>query len=1059
MRRPKFLLLLFCFFLSGGAGLIYQVAWTKALGLVFGHTVYAITTVLAAFMGGLAAGYAFLGRWGERHRNPVALFGKIEILIGATGALSLVGLSTVRSLYLAAHQLAPDSTLFLVALRFFASVLVLLPPTFLMGGTLPILTAGVTRTSAELGTRLSRLYWINTAGAVIGVVAAGFVLLPEIGLRLTLLVAVALNLVGGSVALAVSRGREELPAIEEAEASGKAASGGPRFLLASFALVGATAMIYEVAWSRLLATPLGSSTYAFTIMLATFLAGIALGGRLFEIWVTRRPNVSLATFAATQTVTGVTAVFCLAILQILPAILWAVVTATDKTFAGLVVAQFATAALAMFPTAIAFGFNFPLVILLIARSKGANPSSRAVVGRGCAANTVGAILGAVAAGFWLVPKLGSFRLLALTAAANFALATFLFARHMPRRRVLVAGNVALAISVAVVGWFQIFHNQAIAHFGVLTNRSSYASTLRLDEAAHATDLVFAEDGLNASIAIVRTSEFLALRTNGKVDASTSDTLSQLMVGHLGAIFHRAPKRVLIIGFGSGMTVSAVARYPDVERIDCVEIEPAVLHAAAHLEPLNRNVLADPRVRIIVNDARNFLFTTQDQYDLIISEPSNPWIAGVASLFTDEFYREVRSHLAPGGMLVQWLQAYSIFPDDLTMALATLAGQFPAVTAWRGEWADIVLLAQSQPGPLTLDRLHKYWSVPLLREDYSALGLKRPEGLNAYHLLDDPDVRKLAANAVSDTDDLTRLEYRAPRALLAKVGRANVEMLTHQRSSLRPASIPVTDARLALIGTAETLAFLEEREREGEILSALARDYPPFLDSELLRAKWLATSNKPQEARKAFENARRLAPSALEPLLGLAEVARSEKDYATAEGLLHEILMRDPQFVPALESYARLERSRGHSAEAVEWQTKRVAADPHCPLGPLALLADMLFFEAGDTREAARVAEALLDRDPYNGTAHRILGEIRWRESRWEEARSHLESVVRYYPAWIPGVYSALANVYRNLDRSDDADFIVRKAARIFPGNADLAPTGQVSPVFADRPRAGIGVIR
>ncbi len=1039
VSRSNLLVLLVCFFLSGSAGLIYQVAWTKALGLVFGHTVYAIATVLAVFMGGLAAGSAFLGRWGERHARPVALYGWIELWIAATGALSLLGINAVRALYLAAYQVAAGSMPILVALRFLASFLVLFLPTFLMGGTLPILTRGLTRSSAELGGRLGRLYWVNTAGAVVGALAAGFLLLPVIGLRATVLLAVGLNALAGCLALVVGGSPGEGHAASDKGAQARAPAAIPQFLLVSFALVGASAMAYEIAWSRLLATTLGSSTYAFTVMLATFLAGIALGSRLFEIWVARGREVSLKTFSTTQTLTGLAAIVFLVLFNQLPAILWAMITATHRTFAGLVLAQFATCALAMLPAAIVFGFNFPLVTLLIARRREPDGSSSDAVGRACAANTVGAILGALAAGFWLVPLLGSFRLVAMTAAVNLGLAVFLLARQTPPRAIELAGNAALVLIVAVGGWFGVFYDQAAANFNVITNRGLYPPALRLNEVVRMTDLLFAEDGLNASIAVVQSENSLGLRTNGKVDASTGDRVTQLMLGHVGMVFHQAPRKVLVIGFGSGMTVSAVARYPEVLQIDCVEIEPAVLHAARYLDPLNRGVLRDPRLHIIIDDARNFLFTTPNKYDLIISEPSNPWIAGVASLFTDEFFRQARARLAPGGLLAQWVQTYSIFPEDWKMVLGTIARQFPQVTVWRGNRSDVVLLAQSERGPLSLDRLRRLWPVPSLREDYEAIGLRRPEGLIAMHLLDDSDLRRLTGNASRNTDDLTRLEYRAPLAIFAGITAfQNVEMLAKQRSRLLPASIPITDERIALIAATETLETLQDNERAGIFLSALA-EYPPSVETEVLHGKWLAASGKLDDARRAFERARRLDPSMPEATVGNAEMARVQNDYTTAESLLREVLARHPQFVPALASYALLEQSRAHWKEAAEWQATRVAVDSDPPVDALGLLGE-LRLRAGDDSGAARAYIDLLKRDAYNNDAHRVLGELFRHHKRWDEARVQLEVVVRYYPSADPGEYISLADVYRNLGRPHDAELMLQKGERIFPGNAALVHT-------------------
>ena len=1042
MPRSNFVLILLCFFVSGVAGLVYQVAWTKALGLVFGHTVYAIATVLAAFMGGLAAGSAVLGRWGERRERPITLYGWIEILIGVTGFLSIFGLEGVRALYLATYHSAAGSKALLVALRLVASLLVLFLPTFLMGGTLPVLTRGATRTSAELGARLGRLYAINTAGAVAGALAAGFLLLPWIGLRFTILLAALLNVLAGCCALALDDSRTRVPELPPSENTATASPPIPKFVLISFAIVGATAMSYEIAWTRLLATTLGSSTYAFTIMVATFLVGIALGSRLFESWMARGRGISLGTFSATQSLTGLAAVLFLVIFQQLPAILWSLVSSTHKTFAGLVLAQFATCGLAMLPAAIVFGFNFPVVTLLIARYRGSGNSPSSAVGTACAANTIGAIVGAIATGFWLVPAAGSYRLVALTAAVNFGLAVFLTARQTSRGALALGGNAALAVMAIGAGWSGMFYDPATANFNVITSRSLYPATLRLDEVAHLSDVLFAEDGQNASIAVLQSENHLALLTNGKTDASSGDRVTQLMLGHLGMLLHPGPKKVLVIGFGSGMTASAVARYPDVQQIDCVEIEPAVLRAASYLAPLNRGVLRDPRTRILIDDARDFLFTSPDRYDLIISEPSNPWIAGIATLFTDEFYGQVRAHLAPGGMMVQWLQAYSIFPDDIRSVLATVAHQFPQVTVWQGQSRDLMLLAQSQPGEFHLDAARRYWSVPELEADYAAMGLQDPEGLVAYHLLDDADLRTLAAHAPRNTDDRTRLEYRAPLAIFAIESGENLQMLGRYRSRFSPASIAAAGTRAALLSAAQTLAALSERGREGIFLSAL-QSYPASAESELLRAGWLATGGKLAEAGQAFGNARRLDPASLDAMVGLAELARLRNDYSTAESLLHQALERKPQYVPALETYALLERNRGNWRQAAEWQTQRMTAEGQRTPEALVQLGEFLF-RSGDEAGAARTYAEALNLDPYNAEAHRVLGEIFRRAQQWEQARVQLEVVVRYYPAADPTAYASLADVYRNMGRAGDAESALRKAERVFAGQPSAVNTAKTN---------------
>ncbi len=1042
MRRGILTAILFCFFFSGAAGLIYQVAWGKALGLIFGHTVYAVATVLAVFMGGLALGSAWLGRWSERRANGVALYGWVELGVAAAGALSLFGLAGVRAIYLASYHAAAGSPATLLTLRFVGAAVVLFLPTFLMGGTLPILVRGLTRSSAELGARIGRLYWVNTAGAVAGTLAAGFMLLPAMGLRRTVGVAVALNVLAGATALLLSRfardataGRFAAPPTRVGENALVSATAS-RLLLVSFAAVGATAMAYEIGWTRLLATMLGSSTYAFTLMLATFLSGIVFGSAAFEVWLRRAHTVSLGTFARTQTLTALAALIFLVLFQQLPRVVPPLLRATQETFGGLVLAQMVTCALAMLPAALVFGFNFPAVTLLLAGGKSFSEGHAAAVGRAYAANTLGAIAGATATGFWLVPELGSFRVLALAAAVNLLLAVLLEWFATPRRPLAMAASAGLLVSVVTVLWTGAFYNEPLAHFGTVLYWNLREDNLSLAEAAATVDIVFAEDGLNASIAVTRTDDYLGLRTNGKVDASSRDVVTQRMVGHLGALFHAAPRRVLVIGFGSGMSVSVVALYPEVEHIDCVEIEPAVIRAAPYLETLNHGVLRDPRLHVILDDARNFLLTTRERYDLIISEPSNPWIAGVATLFTEEYYRAAKARLAPGGIFVQWVQAYSLYPQDLRMVLSTFVPQFPQVTLWHGADPDLILMARTEPAPLRLDRLRYLWSNAALRADYQTLGLRQPEGLLAFYLLDDASLRRLASGTLRNTDDHTRLEYRAPRALLAKdLTEKNHEMILQYQQGLLPPDLPREDRTAALQGAAETLLNLDEKEQSEAFLALLGDERVTF-DRELLRARLALAQNHMSQAQAAFTRALRMNCSSLEAAQGLADVARRSGDDATAELLLRQVLARDADYVPALDAMALIERNRRSWQRAAEWQARRIAADPqpgpneYCRLGEILMRMD-------DFPRAERALLEALAREPYSYAAHRDLGALYHDHKLWAEARSHLEWVLRFYPEADAETYRALVDLYRTTGKPSRAAEIARKGLRFFPQDEAL----------------------
>jgi spermidine synthase len=1084
-RRPNVALLLFCFFISGSAGLIYQVAWSKSLGLIFGQTVYAVATVLTVFMAGLAAGSAVLGRWSEKCSNALMLYGWVELAVAVTGALSPVGIAAVRSIYLAVYPAVGGSAIVLVVVRFLASAAVLLPPTFLMGGTLPILVRGLTHSSEELGGRLGRLYWVNTLGAVVGTLAAGFVFLPSLGLKMTLGIAVGLNVVAGSLALVASRrsfdqhhpsrgfdsgfalsgSRSAAAALPSLEASpyraraSRSAEERSSMLLVAFAMVGLTAMVYEVAWSRLLATTLASSTYAFTLMLATFLVGMTLGSFLFEWWLRRGKLVTRGTFATTQLFIGVAVLLFLTFFQEHPGLAAAVLRLTDFSFRGMLLAQFVGSALAMLPAAVIFGFNFPVVTLLVAHTREDLESNGAAVGNAYAANTLGAIAGAVAAGFLLVPWLGSFRTVALAAGANIALGLLLELQGEARRWISLTVGAAALVLVVSIGWFKLFYSPEVANFGALLNARGYASALSTREVAETSKVIFERDGLNATISVAEGEGYTALRTNGKPDASTLDAPTQLMVAHVGAGFHPAPKRVLVIGFGSGMTVAALARYPDVERIDCVEIEPAVLAAAPYLKSLNRGVLADPRLHLFLDDARNFLLTTREQYDLIVSEPSNPWIAGVSALFTKEFYAQARMRLQPGGIFVQWVQGYRLYPDDLRMILGTFVPHFSQVTMWRGAAADYALVGQSRAEPLSLARLNFLWSNDALREDFEPLGITRPEGLIAYCQLDDVDLRRLATGADQNTDDLTQLEYRAPRGLVnLQLAELNRLTIWRYRTSSLPRSLQVSDEAAALQAAAQTLLNvstqgdisptmqltqnIEVLEEAGYFLAAL-NNAPSTPQLQLLRGKWNVGRRALPQARQAYEAALKLAGDSPEAMEGLATVAYLQGDLAGAEKEVQQALSAAPGHPPAMQIMALVESARQRWAQAADWESHYIATLSKPSANEYARLGTMLS-NGGEAAKAEPALQKAVELEPYSFVGHRNLAEICLRGNRWPCAVEHLEFLVRYYPTVDSTVYQRLAEAYRSHGDRGKANQIIRKGVRLF-GESFAQHSGFIEP--------------
>ena len=1036
---PSHVRLQVCFFLSGAAGLIDQVVWTKSLGQLFGYSAYAVATVLGVFMGGLALGSALFSRWRPWKATGVALYAWLESGIAATALLSLPGIALVRQIYFAVDWHLGGSPILLLALRFAGVAIVLALPTILMGGTFPVLLSGLACEANERGIRVGRFYAINTAGAVAGALAAGFVLIPWMGLRATLGFAVLLNVIAGFVAYRLAQRSQ--PVAEEASANaadapGAASGNHERLYLFCFAGVGATAIAYELSWTRMLATPLGSSTYAFSLMLATFLSGLAIGSAIFENWFRKRRQSTANLFALTQLAIAAAVLVSLWMFREIPEILLQLLRSFGGNFSSLVFAQALACAIALLPTAILFGFNFPAVLALLSKATAGSSAAgfSSGIGRGIAANTAGAILAALAGGFLLLPLIGSFRLAALAGCVNVILGVILLFVASRRAAVPLAVSALMLGAFAWTAWSPAFFSQATAAFGVVVYGDFHNSTLTAREMADTEDVLFFKDGINSTIAVTRAENYVALKTNGKVDASNLDESTQLLLGDLGAVFSRNPRKVLVIGFGGGMTVSAVARFPEVERIDCVEIEPGVIAAARHLKRLHRGVEGDGRLHIYFDDARNFLQTSHEKYDLIISEPSNPWIAGIASLYTGEFFGVVRSHLAPGGNFVQWIQAYGLTPDDFAMILGGIAGQFPDLSLWKSAGRDFLVLARTSTEPLSFERSRALWSNEPLRKDFEALSLSSPEGWPAFFRLGGKDIRAFASGARSNTDDRTILEYSVPRTLKQESLTARLdEVIDRFETRILPEDLPQADLGPALLGSLETSLeifphrakrFLEPLVKFPSLDVQTRQKVQVLADRDLIADKEFAT---------AIEGLKRDSiqlDNRFNAQYWLAIAQRGAGLRSEALATLDDVLARESNHRLALEAKVAVSSERKEWQSAIEAQLRLAALRPdlasaQCELGDL-------YLRAGDRAAAGAPFRRGLDLDPYTFLCHRDLGELDRVAGQAADAINELRWVVKYFPEADAKTYVSLALAYQTAGKRAEAQAALDKGKRIFP---------------------------
>jgi spermidine synthase len=751
------------FFLSGAASLMYEVVWVRMLGLIFGHTVHAITTVLVVFMGGLALGSYVCSRRIDRVRHLLRTYAWLEIGIGAYALLTPGLIDTIRIVYLSYARRFEPSFDVLTLIQFGLSTAVLLVPTSLMGATFPVLSRFVVQDVGTVGQRVGALYAWNTFGAVAGTYLVGFHLLPALGMRMTLVSTALVNLaVGGGVLLAACtwgdailvRGPEQddrLVATARAE--------GPTFarvLMLGAALSGAVAMIYELAWTRALTLVIGSTTYAFSAMLLSFLIGIAAG----SAWGARRASRVPATaglFAALQIAAALLSLVVLALFDRLPDVFllgFSISRAPEFIVALQIVLSIAVMILPTF----CLGAALPCAIHLLCRQLSSVGLS---VGRVYAYNTTGAIAGAFAAGFLLIPWLGVQTTLRAAILVNLLIGLgVVFTLGLRLRWATWAATLGGVAVVLLPSW-----DLAVMSSGVSTYADFYARGGWQWRQGIQEQVLFYRDGIGATVSVHQGKDERSLRINGKADASTgADMATQVMLGHLPALLHPEPKTALVIGLGSGVTVGALIQY-ELDRIDVVEIEPAVAHAASFFASESRHALADPRVKLVVADGRNFLDTTSARYDLIVSEPSNPWIGGIATLFTVEFFEQARARLAEDGVMAQWVHGYAMAPEDLQMVAATFRAVFPQASLWSPVAGDFILIGTSHPQVVHLERVRDlYTRYAGIRQDFELSELTSPEAILRAFVLDDPDLANLAAGALLNTDDKLPLEFSAPRNL-------------------------------------------------------------------------------------------------------------------------------------------------------------------------------------------------------------------------------------------------------------------------------------------------------
>jgi spermidine synthase len=841
-----FALVLLCFLLSGGSALVYQTAWTREFAFVFGTSELAVATVLAAYMGGLAAGAAVGGRLSRRVRRPVWVYGVLELLIGLSALAVPLGLRAATWLYVRAFGGGAETPeVGGLATAFFytaCAFLILTFPTGCMGATLPLLARHAVRDDAELGRRIGILYAVNTLGAVLGTVLAGFVLLPRLGLSATLACAVAANLLIFVLAALLSRSAPPAPPPAEARTAAAARARGIPLVLPLIAASGFASFTYEVLWTRLLGQLLGASVYAFATMLASFLVGIALGAAVAARFASS-PRRAAAGFGLAQVATALLSLAAFALLQQMPALAARLAAGGTARFG----ADALVAGLVMLPSTLSIGATFPFAVRVLARGEeDAGPASARVY----AWNTSGAIAGALGSGFFLIPALGFAATLAGGVGLNLVLAAASAGLARPPLGRLLALAAAGALALAL-----------------LPPRTPW-SVLRLTPLTLnplAGEVEYYAVGRSTTVLLLAHKGRWWLTNNGLPEAaieppeappSVDRTVQWL--GLLPALARPELRSMLVVGFGGGGVLEWIP--PSVPRVDVIELEPEVIEANARVGPRRRHdPLRDPRVHLVLNDARNALALTGRRYDAVVSQPSHPWTAGASHLYTREFFELVKSRLAPGGVFLQWIGPAYVDRELLRILVGTLADTFASVRVYQpGALQGFLLLASEQPLPLERDA-----ALALVRdaEWYRGVALRSPEDVEAALLFDEPGARRFAAGAPRNSDRRNHLQMRSPLLRLAGKGLLDGEQLVLEAGE--PGAAAGLDPTRRLRALLELRFFERARRALRESRDPAWRELGAGLLAERLAA--------PQQAAAAYRRALAQRPEASEARAGLVRV--------------------------------------------------------------------------------------------------------------------------------------------------------------------------------------------
>jgi spermidine synthase len=1004
-------IVLLLFTLSGLTALVYEVVWRRMLSVVLGGSIYATAAVLSAFMGGLCLGSIVVGRWADRWKNPLQRYGLFEILIAAFALVFPAACSALLWFQRLLYPSLGEYPLALTSVKFVVCFVLLLFPTFLMGGTFPLLSKFYLRGPISVGKGVGRLYSVNTLGAVLGTILAGFYTIKTFGARGANLAAIALNAIVGIAAIVLSAGRslQRAPVPSPPEVPAENPPRSTRFIiLLLFALSGFTALSYEVLWTRILIFVVANTTYSFTIMLSTFLLGLALGAYLFAKFLARGSALFIKA-AVIEVLIGVFALVGVAVTRSYPSVFEDLKRLfLQWSYGPYTLVRYVLTAMALLPQAILFGMAFPAVVGIYA---GRYDRLGGDVGRAYASNTLGAVLGSLAAVFLLIPLLGLNGGMLLLAAANVVIGLAflgLSAELSSRARGLGAVGIVLVFACVVIGLPPRI-DVGTSSVGITGRRG---------------DLIFYREGVSGTVTVFldrdQGTKMMYIDGNPQVPTDLDALQAFHLLGHLPFFVHPQPKDVLVTAFGGGITTGAILTHP-VERVDAVEICPSVFDAAKLFEEENNAALDDKRLRLIVDDANNYVKATNRTYDVIASDATHPGAAESWVLYTSEFYSACRDLLREGGVMCQWVPLHALPTAHLKTILRTFQSVFPHTSLWFARGYTVML---GTPESLVIDaeRMNN-----VLRKSertftqFRRVHLESVPAILKNLILNEDDVRRFVADSPIATEDDSPLAFSEREAFGKKMIPVNAKALAGAVGQDFPRVVGATEREGKAISEAVQLrrpylqvvgCWDERRHVEGlkHLEEALASGWEDADLAWYLRWMTILTSR------------RYLKHGNLEE--GLDNFRRWAKVFPTSPwtriGLGHLLVEKGV----SEEKQALIDEGLAELRKGVEI----------APNDPVVLHeVSQAFLAVGRDEEAIPFLEKYVEALPTDPFVWRNLIGVCVRTEQYEKAIPIMEKFAARYPD-DPIAWSTLAGAYEEVHRYADAHRALLKALELDPYN-------------------------